>query len=52
MGGGNVVYEDPKGKPDHFRCSRIRYKLRSKLVDLRIMSFVSGSATSFARFNR
>jgi hypothetical protein len=36
MGGGNVV-DDSQVKPYHFQCSRIRYKLRSKLVDLRIM---------------
>ena len=34
-----VVWKPPDAgfKPYHFQCSRIRYKLRSKPVDLRIM---------------
>ena len=37
MGGGNVVDEEPQGKPYHFQRSWIRYKLRAKPADLRIM---------------
>jgi phage repressor protein C with HTH and peptisase S24 domain len=37
MGGGSVVDEEPQGKPYHFQRSWIRYKLRAKPADLRIM---------------
>jgi phage repressor protein C with HTH and peptisase S24 domain len=37
MGGGNVIDEEPEGKPYHFQRSWIRYKLRAKPADLRIM---------------
>ena len=37
MGGGNVIDEEPQGKPYHFQRSWIRYKLRAKPADLRIM---------------
>ena len=37
MGGGSVVDEEQEGKPYHFQRSWIRYKLRAKPADLRIM---------------
>ena len=37
MGGGNVIDGEPQGKPYHFQRSWIRYKLRAKPADLRIM---------------
>jgi phage repressor protein C with HTH and peptisase S24 domain len=37
MGGGSVVDEEEEGKPYHFQRSWIRYKLRAKPADLRIM---------------
>jgi phage repressor protein C with HTH and peptisase S24 domain len=37
MGGGSVVDEEQGGKPYHFQRSWIRYKLRAKPADLRIM---------------
>jgi phage repressor protein C with HTH and peptisase S24 domain len=37
MGGGNLVDEEQGGKPYHFQRSWIRYKLRAKPADLRIM---------------
>ena len=37
MGGGNVIDEELHGKPYHFQRSWIRYKLRAKPADPRIM---------------
>jgi phage repressor protein C with HTH and peptisase S24 domain len=37
MGGGNVVEDEPEGRPYHFQRSWIRHKLRAEPKNLRVM---------------